>query len=303
MAYTLDDKLVIAITSRALFALDDAHCIYEERGLDEYRQYQREHEQVPLEPGTGYPLVQSLLAINHRAKAPLIEVVLLTKNDADSGLRVVNSIEHHKMAISRMGFTGGQPPYVYLEPFSCDLYLSADEAEVREALDRGFAAALVYPPPKAATATEKDEVRIAFDLDAVLFSPESEEVYQREGLEGFHRHEVENETKPVNPGPFKKFLDSVSAIQRRFPDDQLIRTAVFSSRGGPAHKRAILTLRQWGLRVDESFFLGGVEKAPFLEVFSPHIFFDDQKTHLEPASLHTPCAWVPWDAASLVSKA
>lgn len=297
MPYTLDDKLVVAISSRALFDLTEANEVFEREGLEAYRTYQLDHENEPLKPGTGYPLVRALLAINERAKERLVEVVLISKNDADSGLRIFNSIEAVGLDITRAAFTDGRDAYRYLKPFCCDLFLSADQADVTAALRARFPAALAYPAPELLD-EDINEVRIAFDGDAVLFSPDSELVYQNGGLDAFQEHERALEDTPLDPGPFKGFLEALSRIQQHFAEeDSPIRTALVTARNAPAHKRPIKTLREWGVRTDESFFLGGVEKAGILEVFKPHIFFDDQAAHCDPAATRTPAALVPTLAA------
>lgn len=293
MPYNLDDKLVIGISSRALFDLDEANDVYEKDGLEAYRAYQREHENTLLNPGTGFPLVRSLLGINELSEQRLVEVVLISRNDAESGLRIFNSIQFHALDIPRAAFTDGRDAGKYLESFSCDLFLSAHERDVRAALKAGHPAALVYPPPKTMEKGER-EVRIAFDGDAVLFSDESERIFREQGLEAFQQNEAQSENIPLNPGPFKGFLDAIVRIQNMFPEQKCpIRTALVTARIAPAHKRAVKTLRAWGVRVDESFFLGGIEKAKVLRVFRPHIYFDDQKSYLETAAPETPAALVP----------
>ena len=292
MPYTLDDKLVVAITSRALFDLDEAHRIFERQGLEAYREYQLRYESVPLKPGTGYPLVRALLAINDRLPEPMVEVVLLSRNDAESGLRIINSIQARGLPIVRMAFTDGSDPYRYLESLSCDLFLSAHQADVHAAQKAGFAAALVYPPPNV---MEEDvaQVRMAFDGDAVLFGAESEHIFQEQGIDAFHLHESEMENVPMDPGPFAGFLRAISAIQRQYASKECpIRTALVTARGAPAHKRLINTLHSWGVIINESFFLGGVDKAKVLRVFRPHIYFDDQALHLEGAAESVPAAHV-----------
>jgi 5'-nucleotidase len=293
MGYDLKQKLVVAISSRALFDLSEANRVFEEQGLDAYRAYQISREDDPLTPGTGFPLVRALLSINERAGEDLVEVVLVSRNDADTGLRVMNSLDVHKIPIVRAGFTDGRAPYEYLSPFFCDLFLSANEEDVRHALQAGFAAGLVYQPPEGAI-TDDQEIRVAFDGDAVLFAPEAEQIYRDQGLAAFHRQERESADVPLEPGPFKGFVEALQRIQRKFPEDGCpIRTALVTARSAPAHKRAIKTLRSWDVRLDESFFLGGLAKDGVLSVFRPHIFFDDQCFYCDPASQRTPTARVP----------
>jgi 5'-nucleotidase len=295
MPYVLHDKLVVAITSRALFDLDEAHEVFEKQGLEAYRAYQSAHEDVPLRPGTAFPLVKALLNINERAGERLVEVVLLSRNDADSGLRIYKSIEAAGLDIVRAAFTDGRSPFHYLESFSCDLFLSANPENVTMALKAGFAAALVYPAPDLLE-EDSHEVRIAFDGDGVLFAGEVDRYFRDKGIDAFQTHENEHANEPLNPGPFKRFLDDLSAIQSRFSEqDCPIRTALVTARAAPAHKRPILTLRSWGVRIDESFFLGGLDKSSVLRVFKPHIFFDDLAVYLDSASRLTPAARVITD--------
>ncbi len=296
MPVTLDDKLVVGIASTALFDLSEADQIFREQKLPAYRDYMRKTENKPLDPGTGFPLAKGLLAINDLAQEYLVEVVLMSKNDADSGYRILNSIEHWQLQIKRAAFTDGRPPFEYLEAFSCNLYLTTVRDEVVNALRAGFPAALVYPPPQNVDLTS-NEVRIAFDGDAVLFSDESDRVFQKNGLHAFEKHETAFQDIPLKPGPLKGFLDALSKIQERFPENGPIkcpiRTSLITARGFPAHKRPINTLRSWNIRLDESFFLGGLDKARILRVLKPHIFFDDQRGNLEPCSADIPVAEVP----------
>jgi len=293
MSYTLVDKLVVATTSRALFDLDVEDGIFRASGLETYRQYQLEHESEVLRPGTAFHLVKALLKINEGAGQRLVEVVLLSQNDADSGSRIFNSIEQHRLDITRAAFCDGRHPYKYLEPFSCNLFLSAERKHVVAALGEGCPAALVYRPPDGAE-LEYDEVRIAFDGDAVLFAGDADEVFREEGFEAFKKYEKDLEQTPLKPGPLKSFLEAVHRIQAAFPEEKCpIRTMLVTARSAPAHKRPITTLRAWKIRLDESLFLGGLEKARFLRVLRPHIFFDDDCGNLEPAASTTPVAEVP----------
>lgn len=288
----LEGKLIVAISSRALFDLDAAHAVYQAKGLARYRAYQVRRENARLAPGTGFPLVRGLLALNDRAGRDLVEVVLVSRNDADTGLRVMNSAERFRLPISRAVFTDGRDPFGYLDPFSAHLFLSANPGDVAGALRAGFAAGLVYRPPYPVEADDQ-EVRIAFDGDAVLFSPEAEEVFRQKGIDEFHRRERRSSHLPLNPGPFKGFLEQLHRIQGMFPPDECpIRTALVTARSAPAHKRAIKTLRAWKVRVNEAFFLGGVQKDRVLATFRPHIFFDDQQAYCERAAKATPTARV-----------
>lgn len=292
--YDLADKLVIGISSRALFDLDEAHAVFEEHGLEHYRSHQSERESDPLEPGTAMPLVRGLLRINDLLDERLVEVLIISRNDADTGVRVMNSAEHHGLDIPRWAFTDGRGTANYLRAFSCDLFLSANLEDVAAAAAQGLGAAKIMQVPDQPTDGTPEEVRIAFDGDAVLFSGESEAIHQAEGLEAFVDHETAHADEPLNPGPLKDFLSALSIIQGKFDvADSPIRMSLVTARNAPAHKRVITTLRHWGVRLNETFFLGGSEKAPVLEVLRPHIFFDDQTAHLEPARATTPAAQVP----------
>lgn len=301
MPYTLDDKLVVAISSTALFDLDRADAVYRKQGLDAYRLYQREREEKPLRPGTAFPLVKGLLGVNTRASDRLVEVIVLSRNDADSGLRILKSAEHFGLDVTRAGFTDGADPSPYLEPLASNLFLSTDSAAVQRAIDTGFPAARVLAPPEPPAESEIAKVRIAFDGDAVLFDEESERVFQEEGMEAFLERERELANVPMNAGPIKPFLMALARIQARFSEeDSPVRTALVTSRNAPAHERAVKTLRSWKVRVDESFFLGGIEKSGVLGVLRPHIYFDDQPSHLERARRTTPSAHVPWRAQHML---
>jgi 5'-nucleotidase len=294
VAYELHDKLVVAISTTALFDLAEADGIFRESGLEAYRKHQRENETKRLDPGTGFPLVKGLLAINELAGERLVEVILMSRNDADSGYRITNSIEAWNLGIERAAFTDGLPPTEYLESFSCNLYLTTRRDEVLKAIQMRFPAALVYAPPKNIDLSP-NPVRIAFDGDAVIFSDEADRIYHASGLEAFYASEAKLEKVPLEPGPLHGFLKGISRIQKRFPDDDKcpIRTALVTARAIPSHKRPLNTLRSWDIRLDESFFLGGMEKRLVLERLKPHIFFDDQKANLEPAKGTVPVAEVP----------
>lgn len=282
MSKGLGGKLVLAISSRALFDLSESHRIYESDGVEAYRQYQIEHEEEILVQGDAFPLVEKLLSLNRQLGQPRVEVILVSRNSADTGLRVFNSIQHYGLGISRAAFVGGRSPYPYLSAFGSHLFLSTHAEDVRSALEAGFAAATILSggPRRAAS----NELRIAFDGDAVLFSDDSERVYQRGGLEAFQAHEREAARDPLVGGPFKPFLAALNQLQREFPEDQCpIRTALVTARSAPAHERVIRTLREWNIRLDESLFLGGLDKSGFLEAFAADVFFDDQTGHCEQA--------------------
>ena len=282
MSKGLDNKLVLAISSRALFDLSESHRIYESQGVEAYRQYQIEHEEETLAQGDAFPLVEKLLSLNATLDRQRVEVILVSRNSADTGLRIFNSIQHYGLAISRAAFVGGRSPYPYLSAFGCHLFLSTHAEDVRSALDAGFAAATILSG--GARRAASNELRIAFDGDAVLFSDDSERVYQSGGLAAFQAHERESAREPLGGGPFKPFLAALNLLQREFPEDQCpIRTALVTARSAPAHERVIRTLREWNIRLDESLFLGGLDKSAFLEAFAADVFFDDQAGHCEKA--------------------
>jgi 5'-nucleotidase len=288
---TLADKLVVAISSRALFDLAESHRVYTEAGVDAYHRYQVEHENELLAPGPAFALVKKLLAVN-RADKQYVEVILLSRNSADTGLRVFNAIKHYGLDITRAAFTKGEPTSRYVPAFGAHLFLSADVGDVRRALDEGYAAATIFP--STVGGNETGELRIAFDGDAVLFSDEAERVYQERGLAEFARSETEAALRPLSGGPFKDFLAGLHRIQADFPEDQSpIRTALVTARSAPAHERVIRTLRAWNIRIDEALFLGGLDKGEFLRAFGADIFFDDQRTHVESAAKHVAAGHVP----------
>lgn len=300
MGTSLANKLVIAISSRALFDLSASHRVYEEEGLAAYSAYQIEREEEPLLPGEAFPLVEKMLRINKRLAAEQgVEVVLLSRNSADTGLRVFNSIQHYGLPISRAAFCGGQSPWRYINAFGCQLFLSSEAEDVRNALTCGVAAATLVSNKGANSASE--QLRFAFDGDAVLFSDEAERVFKSEGLEAFTASEQAAARTPLSGGPFKSFLSALQKIQQALPpEDAAIRTALVTARSAPAHERVILTLRAWNIRIDESIFLGGLDKTDFLRAYGADVFFDDQPAHCASASPHIATGHVPHGIANEV---
>ncbi len=295
MAYDLSKYLVIGISSRALFNLSYENEIYEKNGLDAYSEYQRTHEDEILVPGAGFPLVKAILRLNEITQNKRkTEVIVMSRNSADTSLRIFNSISHYGLDITRAALTGGASLAPYLKAFQVDLFLSAFEQDVQAAINAGVAAGLIYDF-QGDCQTTIDQIRIAFDGDAVLFSDESEKIYQTQGLQAFLEHESKNAKKPLPEGPFAKLLKTLSYLQHEMEVDPTpIRTALVTARNSPAHERVIRTLREWKVRVDESFFLGGVAKDEILKAFGAHIFFDDQDIHCKPASMLVPVARVPY---------
>ena len=298
MAYKLNDKLVVAVSSRALFNLEDENKLFEEKGLDVYYQYSIENENKELNKGTGYRLIENLLKINEHfdEKNRQVEVIVLSKNNAATSLRITNAIDKSNLDITRSGWTSGNDISTYLKAFKVDLFLSADDNDVINAIQNGVAAAKILSSNEEVHTSLGDQVRIAFDGDAVLFSEESELVYKEHGLEAFIEHEKLNKDNPMKMGPFAKLLLTIASIQVKFKDSPSkpspIRTALVTARSAPTHERVIKTLNVWGVRIDEAFFLGGSEKYEILEAFGADIFFDDQDVHLELSSSVVPSAKV-----------
>ena len=295
MPYDLKSPLVIGISSRALFDLEAENRIFEEEGLHAYEEYQVLHEKEVLPKGPAFPLVEAFLRLNELRPERLVEVIVMSRNSPNTSLRIFHSIDHYGLDIIRAALSGGGPIAPYLHAFETDLFLSAYRPDVQTAIDSGIAAGMIVTGsvPDLAPASQ---IRIAFDGDAVLFSADSEWIYQHKGLDAFSEHERSKADIPMAEGPFAKFLKTIALIQSRFSDRESapIRTALVTSRSAPAHERAIKTLRQWGVRVDEAFFLGGVSKKQDLKAFGAHIFFDDQAAHAEPAAELVPSALVPY---------
>ncbi|MGP0065267.1 MAG: 5'-nucleotidase [Isosphaeraceae bacterium] len=294
MPADLSKSLVIGISSRALFDLEEANAVFEKDGEEAYAEYQHEHENEVLAPGTGFRLIEAILALNDKVRGNRrAEVVIMSRNSPATCMRLFNSVTHYGLDIQRASLTGGTPVARYLKPFCVDLYLSAYENDVQDALESGIAAAVIYGTPKEQI-DPCEELRIAFDGDNVLFGGESEEVFQQQGLEGFVEHERRHETWPLADGPFAKFLRTLAVIQKDWSFEKPpFRTALITARSMPTHLRVLNTFRAWGINVDEAFFMGGVPKTGILEAFRPHIFFDDQEAHCRPASMIVPTARVP----------
>lgn len=292
MPVTIAEKLVIAISSRTLFDLNESHQIYEQEGIDAYLKYQIAEENNILAPGVAYHLVKKLLMITHpQTQEPLVEVILLSRNSADTGLRIFNSILHHELPITRAAFSNGESPYKYIKAFGADLFLSAHSEDVTRALNANCAAATLLSAPARAHTTQ---VRIGFDGDAVLFSDEAERIFQTHGLEAFRKSESQAAKKPLQSGPFKGFLSALQRIQNLFPTEECpLRTALVTARDAPAHERVIHTLRGWDIRIDEALFLGGLAKGEFLNAFEADIFFDDQQSHCLSAAEYVAAGHVP----------
>ena len=291
MAKFSDNTLVIAISSRALFDMEESHQVFVEQGIEAYCHYQIARENETLKPGVAFSMVKKFLALNQR-QDQMVEIVLISRNSADTGLRVFNSIEHYGLNISRAAFTGGESPYRYVMPFGAKLFLSADPEDVRLALDCGIAAATILP--SQSITSDQHRLKIAFDGDAVLFSDVAEQIYQSQGLEAFSHSEKAAANQPLPGGPFKPVLAALHDIQQLYGSEGApIRTALITARAAPAHERVIRTLRAWDIRIDESYFLGGMDKGKFLQTFDADIFFDDQSGHCDSARKFVPTGHVP----------
>ena len=291
MAVSLDGQLVVAISSRALFDFEEENLVFEQSDDRAYMKLQLERLEEPAKPGVAFSLVKKLLAFND-ASTQRVEVVILSRNDPVSGMRVFRSAQHYGLPIQRGSFTRGQSPWRYLKPLNANLFLSTHLSDVRAALDAGVPAAQVYPHSAHASEAHPHEVRIAFDGDAVLFSDEAERVFQSEGLSAFQAHERAKASQPLLAGPFKPLLAALQRLQQEGTPAMRVRTALVTARSAPAHERAIRTLMQWNIEVDEAMFLGGLPKGEFLKEFEPDFFFDDQTGHIESAAQHVPAGHV-----------
>lgn len=301
MANPSTEKLVVAISSRALFNLDKSHEVYMQQGVEAYRRYQIEREDEILAPGDAFSLVKKLLNLNTLLGRQRVEVILLSRNSADTGLRIFNSIEQHKLDIQKAAFCGGSSPYRYISAFNSHLFLSTDGQDVRMALENGIAAATILNSRQANVDDYK--LRFAFDGDAVLFSDEAERIYKTKGLAEFARSERASAREPLTGGPFKDFLAALHMLQQEFgPEDSPIRTCLVTARAAPAHERVVRTLRDWKITIDESLFLGGEDKGAFLRAYDADVFFDDQQGHCESAREHVATGHVPHGIANLVTE-
>jgi 5'-nucleotidase len=299
MPYSVDGKLVVAISSRALFDFEEENRLFEAEGEKAYIELQYARLDTPAKAGVAFHLVKKLLAFNSGGVSR-VEVVILSKNDPVSGLRIFRSAKSAGLDLERGVFTRGRSPYRYLDALKANLFLSANDTDVRSALEAGFPAARVYPESAQAAGRHADELRIAFDGDAVLFSDEAERVYQREGLDAFTRHEATHAMKPLPPGPFKPLLEALHRLQAASGDGVpvRVRTALVTARSAPAHERAVRTLMDWDIAVDEAMFLGGMDKGMFLAGFEPDFYFDDQHGHIDSARQHVAAGHVPFGVAN-----
>lgn len=301
MPVDFSQLLVVGVSSRALFDLEEGNAVFEKEGIEGYRRYQQDHEEDILRPGTAFYLIKSLLQLNHQANRRIVEVIVMSRNSPETGMRILNSIKQHELDITRIALSGGESLAPYIGAFDVDLFLSMDVQDVQAVIDsRACAAALIYAPPENFDPLD-NRVKIAFDADAVLFSDESELRYKTEGMDAFHQYEAEHEEEPLAEGPFANLLIKLSRIQEHLPtriELSPLRLAIVTARNAPSHMRVIKTLRRWGVYVDEAYFLGGLPKDNVLKAFGAHIFFDDQDAHLERSSKVVPSGKVPYSSSS-----
>ncbi len=305
MAVDFSDMLVIGVSSRALFNLEMENDIFTKKGISGYRKYQLQHENEPLEKGTAFHLVQSLLYLNAEAKKRIVEVIVMSRNSPETGVRIMNSVTKYGLDITRMAFSGGEPLSPYIDAFDIDLFLSKDLNDVQNVIDaKKCAAAYIYESPTEFNPSD-NRVKIAFDADAVIFSDESEHRFKTEGIDAFQQYEKENEDIPLSEGPFAKLLIKLSKIQKELPTTielSPLRIAIITARNAPSHMRVIKTFRKWGVYVDEAYFLGGLSKDKVLKAFGAHFFFDDQEVHLIDSSKVVPSGKVPYASDSPLLK-
>ncbi|MDN0199745.1 5'-nucleotidase [Streptomyces sp. S.PNR 29] len=301
--YSLENRLVIGVASSALFDLDESDAVFRAEGEAGYRVYQRDNLDNTLRPGVAFPFIRRILSLNdlNPEDDPLVEVIILSRNDPDTGLRVMRSITSHGLPISRAVFMQGRAPYTFMRALHMSLFLSADANDVREAVAAGLPAGRVLGAAVADDPGDRD-LRIAFDFDGVLADDESERVFRQDGIEGFRAHETLNVTTPHDAGPLRDFLREINKLQRREEERRRedetyvnrVRVSIVTARGAPAHERAVLSLGNWGVTVNDAFFLGGVDKSSIMDVLRPHIFFDDQESHLRGTSQTTPSVHIPF---------
>jgi 5'-nucleotidase len=304
LPYSLEDRLVIGVASSALFDLEESDRVFRRDGEEAYRRYQEAHLEVPLSPGIAFSFIRRLLSLNDLAEPedPLVEVIVMSRNDPDTGLRVMESIEHHDLPITRAIFMQGRAPFAFIPTLNIALFLSADDDTVRSANQQGFPAGRVLP--SATVDDDDDDLRIAFDFDGVLADDKSEQVMQESGLPQFHEHEIANAVSAHDPGPLQPFLLRIAKVQEAERNRKLVdpkyrvrlHIALVTARNAPSHKRAIQSLKSWGVMVNDAFFLGGIDKGAVMSVLRPHIYFDDQQGHLASTSTSAPSVHVPFGA-------
>jgi 5'-nucleotidase len=311
MPYSLENRLVIGIASSALFDLEQSDAVFREKGEEEYRKFQEENIGNPLAPGVAFPFVKRILSLNDLAEdgeGNLVEVIIMSRNDPDTGLRVMESVKHHELDITRAIFMQGKSPYKFGHALNVSLFLSANDRDVRKALAAGIPAGRVLE--STLVDDDDDDLRIAFDFDGVLADDDSEQVMQSKGLSEFHNHEQVNLVTAHNPGPLRDFLVRVAAIQKREQAKResdrnyqiRLHVAMVTARNAPSHERPLRTLKEWGVMVNDAFFLGGIDKGDILRILRPHIFFDDQMGHLASTSQSAPSVHIPFGDLNVVKS-
>lgn len=296
MSEAREKPLTVAVSARSLFDLEKSHRVFRRKGLEAYLDHVRKHEEDVLEPGVAFPLVKALLRLNELSAdgSPAVEIMAVSSVHPEAGLRIVNSMAHHGLAVKRASFTGGAPIVPYLKGFEVDLLLTRSKEDAQQAVDAGMAAAMMYEGPVVSPHEDTEQIRIAFDGDAVIFTDESERIYKSQGIDAFLAHEAAKAQEPLADGPFAKLLRTIQRLQRAAGEGpKPFRIALVTARGGNARERVLRTLRAWDIEIDEAHFLSGHRKDRILEAFRPHIFFDDQDVHVKPASRVVPSALVP----------
>ena len=293
----LELPLIIGVSTRAMFDLAEEHAVFEREGVKAYAKLQRERENDPLRPGAASEVTKRLLALNPTVGKPLVDVILLSKNSPDLSLRAFKALDQHQIPIGRGSLTSGRSVAQFVRAWKIDLFLSNDEDDVRAAHAGGTAAARLGARPDPTSDAPADEVRFAFDGDAVVFSDDSDRIFKERGLESFLEHERLNASVPMERGPFgRTFLPKLSQLRAHFmrPDGtSRVRIAIVTARNAPAHERVVRTLREWGTPADEAHFVGLAEKAPILAATGAHIFFDDHEKHVVAAKEVVPSGLVP----------
>lgn len=307
MKYKIEDKLVVGVSANALFHLEEEDEIFKTKGLAAYRDYQLENRLTPLKKGAAFPFIRRLLHINevYTSEKP-IEVVLMSKNSPEIGIRVLNSIKHYDLDITRAVFTSGNPVFEYIPAYNISLYLSTNEQQVKLAIEKGFAAGKVIAKEQIDDLSDDKELRIAFDFDGVIADDESEKIFRHKGLDEYHAHETEHSINPHKPGPVADFFKKISVFQKLESEKaaknpgykKVLKTAIITARSAPAHERAINTVHAWGVTVDELFLLGGIDKSRVLNIMRPHIFFDDQMVNLDGELYNIPLVHIPFGVAN-----
>ncbi|XP_078256251.1 cytosolic 5'-nucleotidase 1A-like [Rhinoraja longicauda] len=297
----LPHAITIAVSSRTLFNMAEERAIYETDGLESYVKFQQEHENEPLKKGLAFALMKALETVNSRLHElypgtdEMFDVVLMTNNHAQVGVRLINSINHYGLSIERFCLTGGTSPISYLKAYHTNLYLSSDPVKVAKALSEGIAAATLCHLDKDAQLSEQ-QLRVAFDGDSFV-SQEPNEKSSKNYMLADSLCDYEPKPTPqmqqtgrggaTEPGKglLVGFLEAIGKIQKKFYAknqrmDCPIRVYLIIKKGGSAvGLKALKTIRSWGLDVDEAFILSGLSATVLLNKICPHIYLDEQSLH------------------------